>query len=134
MVLSEFYFLCQSEIQDDHLSALLNIRPYGNMNKRFYFFFNYNTMNNQVSNTCLGKPLVLQTNQIVKFLVNGSYYWCIIKNQKTSNFLELHWSANWKHERSYFFFGVQWNLSKPNLLGAKFCVHNKQVFDLSRLY
>ena len=29
---------------------------------------------------------------------------------------------------------VQWNLSKPNLLGSSFCVQNRQVFGLYRLY
>ena len=28
---------------------------------------------------------------------------------------------------------IQWNLSKPNLLGTKFCVWNRQVFSLYRL-
>ena len=29
---------------------------------------------------------------------------------------------------------IQYNLSKPNLLGTRCCVRNRQVFDLDRLY
>jgi hypothetical protein len=28
---------------------------------------------------------------------------------------------------------IQWNLSKPNLLGTNFCVQNREVFSLYRL-